>query len=135
MAQQSGDAASLDDVQAEFAEAFDAIGQYTAQERDAALAALDETLGRIDDQIDQLEQRVRDQWAEMSQAARERTSNALRELRTQRNRLSEAYGALGQGAGDAWGDLVTGVRAGWTELELAWDEAFVALGPEPEQGG
>lgn len=125
---------SLDEVQAEFAEAFEAIGAYGAQERDAALEALGATLGRLDAEIDALERRTREDWSEMSRQARERTTAALRDLRAQRNRLSEVRGAMTEGVDTAWDDLVEGVDAAWTDLEHAWDDAAAALGPENGTG-
>jgi hypothetical protein len=133
-AQKTEGAASLDEVQAELSEAFDAIGRYSAQERDEAIAALDRTLVRIDAEIERVERRVRNEWSEMSQAARADAAGALRTLRSQRNRLSEARGALAHGVGAAWDDLVDGVRNGWTALESAWDQAARTLGPEPRTG-
>lgn len=133
-AQDTGEAASLDEVQAEFSEAFEAAGDYTAAERDEALEALDATLERLDQRIARLEDRVRDDWSNMSEAARDTTSAALADLRQRRNRLSQAYGALSQGAGTAWDDLVAGVQNGWKDVERAWDEAATALRPEDKEG-
>lgn len=132
--QQTDAATTFEDVQAEFSEAFAIIGAYTAQERDEALAALDATLQRLDAQIEETEDAVRDEWSEMSQATREQTAAAMRTLRERRNRLSEAAGALSQGMGTAWDDLMAGVRNGWTDLDRAWDDAEAAIGPESETG-
>ena len=123
MAQQNGDAVTFEDVQKEISKTFEVIGKYTEQQRQDALDAFKASLERIDARIDELEQRVRDNWSSMSQAARDRTAEALRELRVRRNRLSEAYGALQQGTGDAWGQLRQGATRSWSELEKAWDEA------------
>ncbi|WP_439156307.1 hypothetical protein [Yoonia sp.] len=132
--QQSDTGATLEEVQAEFSEAFEAIGQFSARERDEALAALDDTLQQVDERIEETEQAVRDNWSEMSQATREQTAETMRTLRERRNQLSKAIGALSQGAGTAWGDLMEGVRSGWNDLELAWDDATAALTPETESG-
>lgn len=132
--QQSDASTSLDDVQAEFADAFAAIGAYSAEQRDEALDAMEMTLARIDEQIDDLEQRIRDEWADMSEATREQTTGALSALRERRNRLSEAFGALSQGSGSAWDDLMAGVRDGWADLETAWDDAAAAVAPDPDTG-
>lgn len=130
---QSDSVTNLDEVQAEFAEAFEAIGDYSAAQRDEAVAELEATLTRVDDRIEALEGRVRNEWSQMSEATREQTAAALRNLRDRRNQLSEALGALSQGAGAAWDDLVQGIRNGWNDLEAAWDEA-AAAGTEPEKG-
>ena len=133
-AQDSGEAASLNEVQAEFAQAFEAVGDYTAAERDEALETIDATLDRLDRRIARLEDRVREDWSEMSGAARDNASAALDDLRQRRNRLSQAYGALSQGAGTAWDDLVAGVQSGWADVERAWDEAAAALWPDETEG-
>jgi cytochrome c556 len=122
-AQQNGDTVKFEDVQKEISETFDVIGKYGEQQRQEAVDAFKASLERIDARIDQLEQRVRQNWSSMSEAARDRTAGALRELRVRRNRLSEAYGALQQGAGDAWSELQQGASRSWSELEKAWDEA------------
>ena len=126
----SDDRTGLDDVQAGFGEAFETIGAYSADQRDEALEAMEATLERIDDQIDDLEDRIRDRWADMSDATRDRTADALSALRDRRNRLSEAFGALSQGGGSAWDDLMAGIRGGWADLQSAWDDAAAALGSD-----
>ena len=133
-AQDESDPTTLDEVQADFSEAFASIGEFTADQRDAALAVLDETLSRLDTRIDEIETRVREDWSEMSAATRERTATALRELREERNQLSESYGALAQGTATAWDDLMAGVRAGWAEVGTAWTEAVTAMTEDTETG-
>ncbi|MCR9112056.1 MAG: hypothetical protein NXH84_02215 [Rhodobacteraceae bacterium] len=133
-AQQSDETTTFEDVQKEFSETFDTISEYTAQEREDALAAIDETLQRLDGRIEETEAAIRDQWSEMSQATREQTAATLKTLRERRNRLSEAVGALSQGAGNAWGDLMAGVRNGWNDLERAWGDAASTVDTETETG-
>ena len=133
-AQETAETTSVDDVQAEIAQAFDTIGRYTADERDEALAALRTTLERLDQEIEATEDRARTRWSDMTQDARERTSGALADLRIGRNRLSQTYGALSQSADSAWDDLLAGMREDWNALETAWDNAAIAAGPETETG-
>lgn len=128
------DQTDLDEVQAEFGEAFETIGTYSADQRDKALAATRKTLSNIDDRIDDFEDRIRDRWADMSEATRERSADALRVLRDRRNRMSEAFGALSQGSGSAWHDLMAGIRSGWDDLENAWDNAAAAITPDAATG-
>ena len=120
---ESKDRITVDDVQAELSEAYTAIGKFTLQERDDALSAVDDTLIRIDGEIDLLEQRARQNWADMSQAARNRTTAVMLRLRIRRNRLGEMYGALRFGADAAWNDLTIGLTRAWQDLEAAWDDA------------
>ena len=134
LAQQSQETPNLDEVQAEFSEAFAAIGDYTADQRDAALAEMEETLQRLDERIDETEARVREEWSEMSAATQERTTAALSSLREQRNRLRDSYDALSQGAATAWDDLLAGVQDGWADLERAWDNAAETISADTDTG-
>lgn len=133
-AQEQNEATTVEEVQAEIAEAMDAVGRYTADERDEALATLDTALERLDAEIEEMEYQIRARWSEMSQTARERTSGALADLRVRRNQLSQTYGALSQSAASAWDDLLAGMREEWTALESAWDDAAMAADPDAETG-
>lgn len=112
-----------DEVQAEISEAFAKISDYTVEQRDEALEATRANMKRIDAEFEMLENRARENWADTSQAARDRMSKALQTLRERRNRLSEMYGAMSQGTGSVWDELVSGVGRAWEELEPAWDDA------------
>jgi len=114
---------TTDDVRAEISEAMSAIAAYSEQERDEALAQVREALNRLDAEIERREEALRQNWAEMSGAARETARAGLRDLRTARNRLSERYGALMTGATGAWEELKTGFSGAWDAFSEAWTAA------------
>jgi|GEM_PF-2033634 len=111
-------------VQDELDDAFDTISEYSAEQRDEALAEVRENLDKIDAEIAQIEQRTRENWADMSEATQERTRQALENLRERRNELSEAYGAMAEGAESAWGELQDGLANAWSEVGDAWGAVF-----------
>lgn len=119
-AQDSGSPMTTDEVRAEISEAMDAIGAYTEQERDQALAQARETLDRVDAEIERREEAMREGWAEMSEEARETARARLRDLREARNRLGERYGALESGTSSAWEELKEGFSDAWTAFSEAW---------------
>ena len=53
---------TADEIRSEISEAFDAIGTYSVQQRDEAMARAEETLAEVDAEIDQLEDRT---WGEL----------------------------------------------------------------------
>ena len=112
-----------DEVRAESAEAMDAIAAYSEQERAQALAQAREALNRLDAEIERREQALRQNWGEMSEAAREIAQVRLRDLRETRNTLGERYGALQAGSSDAWGELKTGFSDAWAAFSDAWSAA------------
>lgn len=126
-AEEHDDSVTARDVLTELSETFDTLGQYAAAERDEAVATIRRSLDRVDRQIARLESRARENWSGMSEAAQERTTQALADLRERRNDLSEMLGALGRGADDAWEDMVGGMKAGWQDLTGAWATATEAV--------
>ncbi|TDX26874.1 hypothetical protein [Rhodovulum visakhapatnamense] len=122
-AQESDALTTADEVRAEISDSMDAIAAYSEQERDQALAEAREALNRLDAEIERREQALRENWSEMSDAARETAEARLRDLRQARNRLGERYGALASGASSAWDELKTGFSDAWTALSEAWSAA------------
>jgi hypothetical protein len=120
---QSNEPITIGDVQAELSDVYGAIASYSSQQRDEALDAIGNSLDRIDAEIEVLENRARENWADMSEAAQDRTSAALQELRARRNRLGEMYGAMTQGTDAAWDELISGLGRAWDELNTAWSAA------------
>jgi TolA-binding protein len=110
-------------VRAEVSEAMEAIADYSAQERDQALTQAREALDRLDAVIERREQALRENWAGMSEAARETARARLRDLREARNTLGERYGALKAGAGSAWEELKSGFSDAWSAFSEAWSAA------------
>jgi len=127
-AQQTGDTTmenrvTVEQIQSELSDAFAAIGAYTMQERDEALDLARTSLGRVDHEIDVLEQQVRENWHAMTQDAQEETSQAMRTLRERRNRIGELYGAMTNGTEAAWGEMKHGFAKAWEALKSAWSDA------------
>ncbi|MGI3211482.1 hypothetical protein ACROSR_10240 [Roseovarius tibetensis] len=122
--QAAQDSLDVEEVQSEIDEAFETISEYSADQRDEALVAVRESLNDIDTEIARLEQRARENWADMSEATQTRTRNALDDLRERRNELSEAFGALGQGADSAWDELQDGLADAWSGVKGAWTAVF-----------
>jgi TolA-binding protein len=123
LAQDNAGLMTADEVRAEVSEAMNAIEAYTEQERDEAIAAAGEALDNLDDEIERREQALRENWAQMSDAARETARARLRDLRDARNALGERYGALQTGTSDAWDELLTGFSNAWSAFSDAWNSA------------
>lgn len=112
-----------EEVRTEISEAMDAVAAYGEQERDAALAEARAAFARLDAEIERREHALRENWSEMSQAARETAREQLQDLRAARTRLAERYGALEAGASSAWDELQAGFSDAWTAFSDAWSDA------------
>ncbi len=122
-AQDTNALTTAEEVRTEISEAMDAIAAYSEQERDQALAEAREALNRLDAEIERREQALRENWAEMSEAAKENAQARLQDLRQARNRLGERYGALESGTSSAWDELKVGFSDAWTAFSEAWSAA------------
>jgi len=123
LAQDNTDMTTSDEVRTEISEAMDAIAAYSEQQSDEALTEAREALNSLDAEIERREQALRENWAEMSDTAREAAQARLRDLRQARNRLGERYGALQSGASSAWDELKTGFSDAWNAFSEAWTAA------------
>ena len=112
-----------DEIGQEISEAIDAIGDYTVEQRDEALAEAEAVLNDLDARIERQDERFRREWNQMSEAAREQAAATLQDLRDKRTALAEWYGSMRHGAVDAWEDIKDGFAAAYEDFKAAWDEA------------
>ncbi|SHM73500.1 hypothetical protein SAMN05443432_11346 [Roseovarius litoreus] len=110
------------ELKAEISEAMDAVAEYSEQERDQALTTAREAMTRLDAEIERREQALRNDWADMTEAAREEASDRMADLREARNTLSERYGALKAGTGSAWDELKAGFAGAWDAFAGVWTD-------------
>lgn len=114
---------SAEEVKSEVADAAEAIKEYTVEQRDQAIAKMESILKDLDDRIDKLENRIDENWDQMTSAARREARTTLRELRKQRNEVAEWYGGLKHSSADAWEKLKKGFSDAYDALADAWTQA------------
>lgn len=120
MAQDKASEITTNEVRTEISQAMDAIANYTAQERDQALAEAREAMDRLDAEIEKREHELQENWAQMSEDARKSARSNLQDLREARNNLGERYGALESGTSDAWDELQGGFVDAWEAFSKVW---------------
>ncbi|MTI45065.1 hypothetical protein JM93_03679 [Roseibium hamelinense] len=113
---------STREVREQVREAIDAIGTYSAQERDKAVEAAKQALAELDADIAARQKELRENWSEMSNDAKASAEENMKALQDARNRLSERYGAIQVGAQNAWEDLKAGFADAYDELSRAWEK-------------
>lgn len=129
-AETDADHVTATELRNEIAAALQSVADYTAQERDEALAAAREGLNALDAEIARRQAALRADWAGMSEEAHTETARALARLQTARNRLGERMGALQAGAASAWDELQAGFSGAFDALADAWAEEDSARAPE-----
>ncbi len=122
----SADETSAAEVKEEVAESAEAIREYSAEQRDEAVQAAKETLARLDARIEAMQAKLDENWDEMDQAARQRSSDALKALKRQRTEVAEWYGGMKHSSAEAWEDVKKGFVDSYRSLGdafgKAWDE-------------
>jgi len=121
--------AGLEDVRTQVAEAMDAIAAYSVAQREAAIAEARAALDAMDAAVAARQQEMREEWAQMTEAAREDANERLAELQSALIGLAERVGTLQAGADSAWNELNGGLVAAWGELSAAVEASL-----EPMRG-
>jgi hypothetical protein len=117
------DQTSGTEVREEISEALQAIGSYSAEQRDAAVAKAQEALAKTDARIEQLQQRIDQNWQHMNQAAREQARDTLKVLQQQRTDIAEWYGGLKHSSAKAWEEIKQGFAKSYSALEKSLEKA------------
>lgn len=114
---------SMQDVKKEVGEAADAIKRYSVDQREAALSKAQAVMDALDDKIDKLEASIHKNWEKMDQATRRQAQAALDNLKMQRKKMVESYGALKHSSAGAWEQVKKGFADSYDDLHDAWQRA------------
>lgn len=125
--------AGLDQVKHEWGEAVEVLGNYSAAQRDAAVASAERTLTAMDQRIERLEARTRQQWGKLTQSAREARELTLRKLRAQRNQVAEWYGGMKHSSAGAWESVKQGFIDSYAVLSESFSAAREEFGDDSEE--
>ncbi|WP_050929981.1 hypothetical protein [Aestuariivita boseongensis] len=106
-------------VRKELYDVYEALADYTAEQRDEAISAARSGLEVADNAIERRAEALRNGWAEMSEDARETARAELADLREARMELAEQLGALQTASSDAWNAVKDGFVAGYRDLSDA----------------
>ena len=79
------DQATKKEVKQEIKEAFEAVQNYTADQRNVAVEKIKIAMEKIDNQIESMENRIEKEWDQMDQAARRKARSTSASLRKQRS--------------------------------------------------
>lgn len=110
-------------VRQEADETLQAIKDYSIDKKEQVMAKSKDVLDKMDVKIDELEKRSSEQWQDMSEASREQSRQALRELRKKRNDIAEWYGGMKHSSAGAWDEMKKGFVDSYHSLQQAFDKA------------
>ena len=116
------DMTTFEMVQQETEDLMQTIGSYTADKKDEAVEAAQESMNKIDQRLDALEAEVDQHFDQMSDAAREEARESMKMLRDKRNQLAEWYGSMKASSADSWENMKDGFAGAYQDLAQAWEE-------------
>ena len=119
----SDDAVTAQDVEQDTRELISTLRQYTANQRDEAVAVASEALERLDGKIGELEARIDNNWESMSQQARQDARASLDRLREQRSELAGWYDRFRNSSAGAWDEMKKGFSDAYQVMSDSWVNA------------
>lgn len=125
---------SFETLKQKWNETMDALGSYTAEQRDQALEAGRDTLDAMDERLEKMEAWTKKHWNSMSENTRDERSAMLKEMREQRNNVAEWYGGMKHSSADAWDSAKQGFIKSYGELQEAYGNAVDAFQSDDESG-
>lgn len=132
VAGESENKTSIKAVKQEAQDLMKALKSYGADQRDEAVQQAGKTLDKLDKRIDALETDIKDNWEQMSKAARKETRENLKVLRDQRNEVAEWYGSMKTSSADAWEEMKKRFSNAYDALSNAWAESVKEFDSDKE---
>lgn len=114
---------TANEVKEEALETYEALKNYTLEQREEAMSEAKERLNRLDTRINELQQTLDEGLQDMSSATRKKTRQTLNMLQRQRENVAEWYGGMQHSSSDAWEDVKKGFADSYDRLEEAFDKA------------
>ena len=99
------------------------LKDFSADQKDQAIASINETLKALDARIGQLEKELAENWEDMSELTRERTRKSIESLQEQRSTVAEWYDRLKNSSVSAWDRMKKGFSDAYDDLSESWEEA------------
>lgn len=109
------------EMRKEVDEAVDAINRYSIERRKEAVARARQALEAADRRADRLQENIDERWNRMDAAARQRSQDAMADLRRRRVELGEWTGGLKHGSRDVWDDVKAGFVRSYRDFIEALD--------------
>ena len=119
----SEDETSITEVKQETQDLIQALGAYTADQRDEAIERTKSALDELDKRIGELETRIDDNWEQMNKVARNKARANLKVLREKRTEVVEWYGKLKTSSADAWNHIKKGFSEAYKDFSDAWEKS------------
>lgn len=121
-------------MEKEWNETMEALGSYTAEQRDSAVEAGRKTLDAMDERLEKMQAWTQKHWNSLSEETREERTEMLKAMREQRNEAAEWYGAMKHGTAEAWDSTKQGFITSYDKLQNAYHSAVDSFESDDSEG-
>jgi predicted RNase H-like nuclease (RuvC/YqgF family) len=121
-AQPDNSQSSIQEVKKETKELIKALKNYSSKQRKEALKKAETGMEKIDRRIDKLENQLDEKWNNMDKNARKKARLAMKNLRKQRNELSQWYGSFKTSSETAWEQMKKGFTDAYETMSRTWEK-------------
>lgn len=118
----SGERVSKKEVGQEVKEAVEAIKAYSADQKDEAVKKGKAVLDNLDVRIEQMESKIKKEWDQMGDSARNTAKTSLEGIKRQREKVAEWYGSLKQSSAGAWENTKKGFLESYQAVHESFDK-------------
>ncbi len=115
-------AASQDEVMKEIEEAASAIGDYSVDQKDKAIAEAKELMDKLDKSMEEAESSMKENWDSMEDSAKQNYELSKEEMDKQRKELADWLEKMQDSSADAWDDTQKGFADAHDSLSETWQK-------------
>lgn len=113
-------------------ETMDALGKFSAEQRDQALQSGRESLDVMDQRIERMQAWTSKHWESLSEEAREKKTQTLNAMREQRQNVAEWYGGMKHSSAETWDSVKEGFIQSYDKLQGYYRNAMESFGSDEE---
>lgn len=117
---------SADEVKTEMSEAADALGNYSVEQKDAAMAHAKAKIDELNTKIDAYEEKMKGKWGETKTATSENYDKSIAALKEQRDSLVQWYDKMHDASPEAWEEVQKGFSDSYSALKESFGKAMDA---------
>lgn len=117
-------------IEKDWGKAVQSLKSDTAEQRQQALETGKRTLDAMDERLDSLQEWTSSHWDSLSDSARKKQSEIMKEMREQRNKVAEWYGGMKHSSAEAWEDVKQGFISSYDKLRKTYDRTVNSLSKE-----
>ena len=116
-------AASSNEVKKEVQEAASAIGDYSVEHKDKAVAEAKELMKKLDQSMDDAESSMKENWHSLEDSTKQNYELSKKEFHDQRKELAGWLDKMQNSSADAWEETKKGFADAHDSMSSSWKKA------------